>query len=86
MSSSTRAREGVAVFKCRSISAIVEWIMKSSPLGIPMPNWPCGSRCSAASLLRIVMARAAVIRRSAEPIPSGRVLSRSFGSLCNARK
>jgi hypothetical protein len=42
-----RALVGESEFKCRSRSAIVVCMMKSTPLGMPTPNCPWGSKCLA---------------------------------------
>lgn len=61
--------------------ACVAWQIKSSPPEIEIPSWPCGVRMSAKSGPYCVMRVAAVMRRSAVPIPMGRILSRLLGSL-----
>jgi hypothetical protein len=50
MSRRSMALVGAAVLRWHSRSAIVEYVMKSEPLGMPIPNWPWGRRNSAASV------------------------------------
>jgi hypothetical protein len=76
---------GAAVLKC-SRSAIAECVIKSKPLGMPIPNWPWGSGNWAALEPSTVITSAAVMRHEDEPMPSGRTLSWLFGSLCKAKK
>lgn len=79
---------------------MVEWMMQSRPLGMPIPSCR-GSRNSVASKVRTVMARAAVLviqyRITHPPMPMGWSFLRLVGSLgsplaslgslcCRARK